>query len=680
MNSQQVTRDSRNILNSDQQYQKYRYSDSALLQSAHTEEIFSSRASVQITQPEHFIYKDELTNGWMDYGWANRNYANTSTVYAGSNSIKVSASAWEGIHLNHGVFDAAKFTAISFCINGGSSDVQYLALGPILSHGEGKEIMLPTVASNQWQQFTISFEQLGIAGIDNVTGFYFADKSGVSRTYYLDEIGLIPAPLPSKITVNIDTLQTIKNISTNTIGVNNGVWESSYKSPENIEILKELGSSVLRYPGGSISDEYNWKTNQSTRNGVTTNWALNFDEFAAGVLQTGSQAFITVNYGSGTPQLAADWVDYANNQKKYGIKFWEIGNECYDSREYDLNSRAHDPYIYAQRASEYITLMKSKDPTIKVGVVIVGNDKDCANYKDRIATNPRTGEKTSAWTPVVLSTLNQLNTIPDFVTYPKYINAPGYENDELLLQAGKSWNSDIRAIRQTLNDYLGRNASDVKIVATEHNSLWTTPNGKQSTNLINGLFYLDSAGNALGTELDSLVWWTLRSSKETNGNLDTNLYGWRNFGGFGMIGPDYSNPEKFPTFYAAKLFNKFREDGQSMVASESNTSLLSSFAIRRSDRRLSILLVNKSPSTSLNPVLSIEGFNADTTATSFTYGMTQDEAARLGSSNSDVIQKRILIEGGGSFSISVPPYTGVVLVLDPQTTTVTPAGLADVTA
>ena len=43
---------------------------------------------------------------------------------------------------------------------------------------------------------------------------------------------------------------------------------------------------------------------------------------------------ITVNYGTNPdcsgradPNEAAAWVNYANNVKQYGIKYWTIGNE-----------------------------------------------------------------------------------------------------------------------------------------------------------------------------------------------------------------------------------------------------------------------------------------------------------------------------------------------------------------
>ena len=57
----------------------------------------------------------------------------------------------------------------------------------------------------------------------------------------------------------------------------------------------------------------------------------------------GAQAFIVVNYGSGTPEEAAAWVRHANITNNLGYKYWEIGNENFGSWEasYRINKSAN---------------------------------------------------------------------------------------------------------------------------------------------------------------------------------------------------------------------------------------------------------------------------------------------------------------------------------------------------
>ena len=71
---------------------------------------------------DQVVYDDALENGWENWGWATLNYANTSPVHSGSDSISVTFSgAWQGIQIWHPDMDSTPYAAISFWLNGGSS-------------------------------------------------------------------------------------------------------------------------------------------------------------------------------------------------------------------------------------------------------------------------------------------------------------------------------------------------------------------------------------------------------------------------------------------------------------------------------------------------------------------------------------------------------------------------------
>ena len=103
-------------------------------------------------------------------------------------------------------------------------------------------------------------------------------------------------------------------------------------TPASVGLLSQAGVGMMRYPGGSYSDAYNWQTNTVTGGYVAP--GTGFDSFMATVKATGAQAILTANYGSGTPQEAADWVQYANITKGYHDEYWEIGNELYGNGYY----------------------------------------------------------------------------------------------------------------------------------------------------------------------------------------------------------------------------------------------------------------------------------------------------------------------------------------------------------
>jgi len=134
-------------------------------------------------------------------------------------------------------------------------------------------------------------------------------------------------------------------------GVAAAVWDGNFNTPGTNSLLTANGTRVSRFPGGSLSDDYHWRTNTTGNN--TWQWATSFDAFANVMHGIGADAFITVNYGSGTTQEAADWVLYSNVTKGYGFHYWELGNENYGSWENDLHTRPHDPYTYALAFRDY---------------------------------------------------------------------------------------------------------------------------------------------------------------------------------------------------------------------------------------------------------------------------------------------------------------------------------------
>ena len=115
-------------------------------------------------------------------------------------------------------------------------------------------------------------------------------------------------------------------------GLNQAVWDAQMNTPALVGLLSQAGVGMMRYPGGSYSDAYNWRTNTVAGGYVAP--GTGFDSFMSTVKAVGAQAILTANYGSGTPQEAADWVQYANITKGYHDQYWEIGNELYGNGYY----------------------------------------------------------------------------------------------------------------------------------------------------------------------------------------------------------------------------------------------------------------------------------------------------------------------------------------------------------
>ena len=81
---------------------------------------------------------------------------------------------------------------------------------------------------------------------------------------------------------------------------------------------------------------------------------------------------ICVNYLTGTPEEAAAWVHYANIQKKYGIRYWQVGNEMDGDWEEGGPVSAR---MYAEKYLAFARAMKRVDSTILVfGPVLASAD------------------------------------------------------------------------------------------------------------------------------------------------------------------------------------------------------------------------------------------------------------------------------------------------------------------
>jgi hypothetical protein len=440
--------------------------------------------------------------------------------------------------------------------------------------------------------------------------------------------------------------------------LNTAVWDQLFDTAGTVANLKQIGATTLRFPGGSLSDEYHWQTGTSGNN--TWSWVVNFDTFAKMAKDVNANAVITVNYGTGTPQEAADWVRYSNVTKKYGFRYWEIGNECYGDWETDAQSRPHDPILYAERAAQYIRAMKAVDGTLKIGIVGSSWENEWQNYPEESVVNPRTGAVVKGWLPLVLNRMKQLNVRPDFVVHHKYDQLPYQESDKFLLNSATSWADDAARMRQMLQDYLGTTwANATELVVTEHNSVTSNP-GKQSTSLVNALYMCDSMGQALKTEFNMLCWWDLRNGPLQGTNMSPSLYGWRQVGDYGLVS---ITDEKYPSFYAAKLLVQFARGSDTVLPVTTDYNQLSAYAAKRVDGSYSVMVINKSPDMTFNGQISVPGAPSVLNGSAFRYGIPQDEAARTGIGSTDISRTRLPL--GPDFSYSFPPYSVTVFAIDP---------------
>ncbi len=284
--------------------------------------------------------------------------------------------------------------------------------------------------------------------------------------------------------VAIDMQASLGEIPQTAFGLNTAVWDSNLLDPALPSLLRQAGTTVLRYPGGSTADVYHWQTNSLTsgQQGYVDPHNT-FDAFMSIVQKTGTQAMLTVNYGSnaagtdgGDPQEAADWVKYANITKHYHVQYWEIGNEVYGNGSYgsqwevDLH-KEKGPVAYANNALTFIRAMKAVDPSIQIGVVLI----PLGIWPYGIGPD---------WNSNVLSIACQALDFVDIHWYPQ---EPGKESDAGLLSSPTKIAGVISNLRDSIKAHCGTRASQIKIMLTETNSVSYNP-GKQTVSPTNALF------------------------------------------------------------------------------------------------------------------------------------------------------------------------------------------------
>src|SRR6187551_352634 len=151
--------------------------------------------------------------------------------------------------------------------------------------------------------------------------------------------GAAPSPPPAAadtVAVSIDISKPGAKIDRNIFGqfaehLGTGIYEGVWVGPDSpipntrgirndvVAALKAIKVPNVRWPGGCFADEYHWrkgigKTRPATLNpnwgGVIEPNTFGTHEFMDFIGQIGSQVYLSINVGTGTPQEAAEWLEY----------------------------------------------------------------------------------------------------------------------------------------------------------------------------------------------------------------------------------------------------------------------------------------------------------------------------------------------------------------------------------
>jgi alpha-L-arabinofuranosidase len=214
----------------------------------------------------------------------------------------------------------------------------------------------------------------------------------------------------NKVEVAVDASKAGPKIDRNIFGqfaehLGHGVYEGVWVGPNSpipntrgirndvVAALKALKVPNVRWPGGCFADEYHWRKGIGPERPATLNpnWGgviepntFGTHEFMDFADQIGAEAYLSVNVGSGTPQEAAEWLEYlttaqptalakeraANGRPApYKIAYLGIGNESWDcggnmTPEYYLSQLK----IYSRFVRNFNPAQQDKERMLRIAV------------------------------------------------------------------------------------------------------------------------------------------------------------------------------------------------------------------------------------------------------------------------------------------------------------------------
>ena len=262
-----------------------------------------------------------------------------------------------------------------------------------------------TRSSSLGRHFVLPFMVLNHTGASVIRALLFG--------FTLMAIGATaPFADAQKVELSVDVSKAGAKIDRNIFGqfaehLGHGVYEGIWVGPDSkipntrgirtdvVNALKALKVPNVRWPGGCFADEYHWRKGIGPADqrvvslnpnwgGVTEPNTFGTHEFLDFLDQIGAEAYISVNVGSGTPQEAAEWLEYMTTAQPttlakeraanghpapYKVAFLGIGNESWDcggnmTPDYYLSQMK----IYSRFVRNFNPEQQDKQQMLKIAV------------------------------------------------------------------------------------------------------------------------------------------------------------------------------------------------------------------------------------------------------------------------------------------------------------------------
>lgn len=245
--------------------------------------------------------------------------------------------------------------------------------------------------------------------------------------------------------------------------------------PDSIfKLIKDLGITSLRYPGGGLAEKFDWKSSigKMDQRGFSLEYSnhkkkvlFGLDDFLKLCEKLNVKPVITVGFSNYTDEDILNLLEYCNGSsttqygktraenghtKPYNVKYWEIGNE-----NYWQGTSPEQTSHYANRTLAIEKEMKKYDPSILVGAVLSNKD--------------------FSWDTTVIKTCAQESDFLIIHYYLPGIKFISQDNFEKAYVASTRWMKDNLL---KLKNYANQYNKNIKFAVTEYNYRAFNPNGK----------------------------------------------------------------------------------------------------------------------------------------------------------------------------------------------------------
>lgn len=484
------------------------------------------------------------------------------------------------------------------------------------------------------------------------------------------------------------------------LGLGTSVYANQWGNSALPGLIAGSGTQMLRYPGGSYSDIYNWSLGTANNGGYAAANS-NIGNYFKVLDQSGTRGMITVNYGSNTtnsmgaqPQEAAAEVAYANAS----ASIYGTGNDVtfgtdaagvnWQSAGFWAKLRASTPAQYQSWASAagiynpaYSFLAINHPASENVQYWEIGNEIGGNGYYgyqweyDLHAPyhNGNTGDNTGRFGNPLLSPMSYAQNLNQFATLMKQVDpsikigagfnaAPNDSGDKAILQtAGNnidfgiihwypggalpgavttgsgSLPTEINNLRTSVQNNTNKGYNGLQITVTEFG--YSASNG---TPIQNALF----AADAYATGFENGVV-----------NMDFQEMSSGRYLGDGPL-------KQGEVYYAMQMVHNYSGAGGTFIATSYNDSSIRVHAEKRADGSLALLLINDASATN-----QLQDRNLTITLTGGRKYLSTGDMYLFGSNNigsTDAPPSLMeLTSLGSTFSVTVPQQSMEVVILNP---------------